>query len=83
MKLLLAVTSWILIALLVFQNQLIAAGVLTLVFTFYFGALAIVCLALAIDAYFGAFMNVPYFSIVTLLWYVFSELIRLRMRIME
>lgn len=65
------------------QNMLWLAGLLAVVFTIKFTAVSLVALAVLIDAYFGAFSTMPYLSIVALCWYVCSELIRMRMRIMD
>ena len=65
------------------QNLLWIAGLLAIVFTFKFTAVALVVLAILIDGYFGAFNSVPYLSIAALCWYVCSELIRMRLRIMD
>lgn len=75
--------SLLLIAVLILQNLLLPAVVLALLFTWKFSALALFVLAVVLDAYFGAFQSVPYFSMVAVVWYVVSELIRIRMRIME
>lgn len=73
----------LLIAISVLQNLWPIALGLGLFVSYTFGAAGLVVLAIAIDAYFGAFSSVPYISIGALLWYVISELLRLRLRIME
>jgi hypothetical protein len=73
----------LLIGVSVLQNLWLIALGLSLFVSYSFGAVGLVMLAIAIDAYFGAFSSMPYFSFVTLLWYIISELLRLRLRIME
>jgi hypothetical protein len=83
MRITLASLLWIVLALLILQDQLWMAAVAAGMFTLYFGAVAVVVLAILIDAYFGAFAGVPYLSVVAVVWYVGSELLRQRMRIIE
>jgi hypothetical protein len=72
---------YILIAFLVIQNQLLLAGLLALLFTYYVSAALLIPLGFIIDGYFGAFAAVPVFSIVAILWYLFSEFLRPRLRL--
>ncbi len=73
----------LLIGVAVVQNMLLIAGFLALLFTIKFSSASLVVLAIGIDAYFGAFETMPYFSVIALCWYVCSELIRLRIRIID
>lgn len=73
----------ILISLAVLQDQLWLAWLLMLPFTYYFGAVWLVVLAIGVDAYFGAFSTIPFFSLVLLGWYVLSEFLRFRLRIIN
>jgi hypothetical protein len=67
---------YVLLAILAMQNHLFLAFLLVLVFTFRRGALALVPLAFAIDAYFGAFQSVPSFTLFMIAWYTMSEFVR-------
>jgi vacuolar-type H+-ATPase subunit I/STV1 len=81
MKLLAYFLLYILIALLIIQNQLLLAGLLVLLFTYYVNAVWLIPLGFFIDGYFGAFAAVPVFSIIVISWYAFSEFIRPRLRL--
>lgn len=70
----------VLIGVSVLQSMFWLALPLGLVFTFYYGAIWLVFLAICIDAYFGAFAGIPAFSFGLLAWYVVSELLKLRLR---
>ena len=83
MRIILATLLLILFCTAVLQNVFWLAALIALWFTFRYGAVSLVVAAILIDAYFGAFHQVPYFSILALVWYFVSELISLRMRIME
>jgi uncharacterized membrane protein (GlpM family) len=74
---------FIAVALLAIQNQLFAAGVLAVFFTYRVSALPLVALAIGIDGFFGAFYHLPMFSIVTLVWYLVSELLRPRISLKQ
>ena len=66
-----------------FQNMLFLAAVFSIGFTIFFGAVWLFPAAVLIDGYFNAFSGVPMFSLIALVWYVVSELLSLRMRIMK
>jgi hypothetical protein len=72
-----------LIAIAVFQNLLWLAAIYALLFTWWYGAVWLVVLALLIDGYFGSFASIPIFSLIALLWFTVSELGRPAMRIMK
>ncbi len=76
------ILSYFLIGLAILQNLLPLAGIFILYFTYTFGAGYLLPFAFLIDGYFGAFYNIPYFSIGMLVWFVLSEMIRIRMRVM-
>jgi vacuolar-type H+-ATPase subunit I/STV1 len=81
MKLLAYTLLYTLIALLVVQNQLLLAGLLVLLFTYYISAVWLIPLGFLIDGYFGAFATVPVFSMVAISWFVISEFLRPRLRV--
>jgi hypothetical protein len=83
MRILVATVLVLAIGVLFIQHHLLVALLLSGLFTMWFGGLALLVLALLIDAYFGAFLTFPYLSVVALVWYVASELVRLRVRIMK
>lgn len=74
--------GYILISLAIFQNFIFLACLFVLFFTFKFGAAYLLPLALFIDGYYGAFYNIPYFSMLMLVWFGLSELVRIRLRVM-
>jgi hypothetical protein len=67
------------IAFLLLQNQIVAAVVLVFIFTYRVGAVWLIPLAFCLDGYFGAFYDVPYITLVSLIWYGVSEFIRPRL----
>jgi hypothetical protein len=77
------VVMLILVGVAVMQNFLWLAALFAVVFTFFYGAWPLFLLAVLIDGYFGAYMAIPYFSVTAVVWYVASELIRTRFRIMK
>ena len=79
MKLFITLILYFFIALMVMENQLIAAALLALWFTARVGAVWLLPLAFLLDGYFGAFTEIPYISLVTCTWYVLSEYIRPRL----
>jgi hypothetical protein len=83
MRIIYATGLLILLSVVVLQNMLWLAAFLAVYFTYTYSAAALFLLAICIDAYFGAFSTLPYFSFVALVWYLLSELVRLRMRIMK
>lgn len=81
-KLIYILLSFVLIGLAILQNLLLLAGVFILFFTYTFGAVYLLPFAVLIDGYYGAFYSVPYFSLSMLIWFILSEMIRIRMRVM-
>ncbi len=81
MKQLLFVGLYILITILVVQNQLLLAALLVLLFTYYKSAAWLIPLGFIIDGYFGAFATLPMFSMGAICWYVVSEFFKPRLRI--
>ena len=78
-----AILGLFLITLAVLQNLLWLAALFALFFTRFFGAMWLMPIAILIDGYFNAFASVPFFSLIAVGWYVLSELLTLRMRIMR
>lgn len=74
---------YLLTALLIIQDQLILALLLVLLCTYYRSAAWFIPLGFLVDGYFGAFFGIPMFSIVAILWYAISELLRPRIRVAE
>jgi len=73
----------LLMAVLVLQQLWSLVLLLGIYITYRFGAAGLVLVAIGTDAYLGAFTSVPYLSLGAVLWYVISELVRLRLRIIE
>ncbi|MEY2665249.1 MAG: hypothetical protein RLZZ480_354 [Candidatus Parcubacteria bacterium] len=80
MKFLLTIILYVLIALMVMENQIVIASLLVLWFTYRSGAVWLIPLAILLDGYFGAFTHIPYISLVTCAWYVLSEYLSPRLR---
>ncbi len=59
---------YVLIALLIVQNQLLLAFLAVLLFTYYRNAAWLIPLGFLIDGYFEAFFAVPVFSIAAIVW---------------
>jgi hypothetical protein len=68
------------ILLLVVQNQLLLAALAALLFTYYRSAAWLIPLGFLVDGYFDAFYAVPMFSIITIIWFIISELLKPRLR---
>ncbi len=68
------------VLLLVIQNQLLLAALAALLFTYYRSAAWLIPLGFLVDGYFDAFYTVPMFSIITIIWFVISELLKPRLR---
>lgn len=65
------------------QNLFPFTILLGVTFTFYFGAAWLIPLAMAVDAYYGAFGTIPMLSIISICWYVMFELLRPHMHILK
>lgn len=76
MNLFINIILFILIALFVVHNYLLFALILTALFSYRAGAIWLLPLAFAIDGYFGAFHELPLFSMFATGWYVLTEFIR-------
>lgn len=76
MKLFLNIILFLLIALLVVHNFLLLALIVTVFFSYRAGAIWLLPLAFAVDGYFGAFYELPLFSMFAAGWYVLIEFIR-------
>jgi hypothetical protein len=72
-----------LVATAIMQNLLLLALVFSLLFTWWFGAFWLVPLAILIDGHFGAFGAMPLYSVLALLWFMVSELLRPVVRIIK
>jgi len=51
------------------QNWLLLTVVLVGIFSFRFGAAALIPMVILLDSYFGNFYGVPYLSIFAVIWY--------------
>lgn len=80
---LIAVILYLLIILAAMQSHLLLGLLATGLFTFRYGAVALLPLAVLLDGYYGAFFTVPLFSIAAIVWYVLSEVLRVRMNIVQ
>ncbi|MEK7462154.1 MAG: hypothetical protein AAB618_01110 [Patescibacteria group bacterium] len=72
---------YLLIALLVLQNQLLLAMLAVCLFTYYTNAAWLILLGFLIDGYFGSFTATPMFTIVSILWYIVSEFAKPRLNL--
>ncbi|MEN9920536.1 MAG: hypothetical protein RL538_429 [Candidatus Parcubacteria bacterium] len=79
MKTILSALIFILIAIMVMQNQLFAAVLLAGWFTWRVGAFLLLPLAIMLDGYFGAFYDVPVITLCAIAWYGVSEFVRPRL----
>ncbi len=57
----------------VLQGWMFASVAISLLLSWYFGALILVVLAFILDGYYGAFYGWPMLSIVSIIWFVFLE----------
>ena len=71
-----AITLYILIIFFFLQNWLWLAGALTILFSFRFGAVTLIPLAILIDGYFGQYHSVPYLSLGIVWWFIVVEYLR-------
>ena len=76
MKSFLAATLLVLILFSIIQNWLLAAALCVVVYSFRFGAVMLIPVAILIDGYFGNYEGVPYLSICSIMWYVLVEFVR-------
>ena len=79
MKIFFTLILYFLIAFMIIENQIAIAVLLSGWFTFRVGALWLIPLAFLLDGYFGAFSDIPYFSLIACVWYIISEYIRPRL----
>lgn len=76
MNIFLNFTLYFLIALMVLQDYLLIALFFTILYTYRVGAVWLIPLGFAIDGYYGAFFELPLFSMLATGWYVISECVR-------
>ena len=63
------------------QNAVLLTLFLVILFTLRFGAAWLLPAAIVLDAYYGGFTGVPGISLVALVWFVASELVRPQLRL--
>lgn len=77
-------TAWYLLIVFAVMQNVVWLGVVAIVwFTLRFGAVSLLPLAILLDGYYGAFFSVPVLSISAIVWYVASELFRVRSNIVQ
>lgn len=76
MNIILNIILYFLVAFLVLQNHLFLAFFATVAYTYRAGAVWLIPLGFGIDGYFGAFSQLPLFSMMATGWYVISECVR-------
>lgn len=67
----------------VMQSHFMFGAAAVLTFTFFFSSLALIPLAILLDGYYGAFFAVPTVSLLAIVWYVISEVVRARMSVVQ
>lgn len=75
-----SILLYFLIAVLIIQNHLLLAAICILIFSFKNGALAFIPLAIVIDGYFGNFYTLPWLSFLSIVWYLFVDFLRPRIK---
>jgi hypothetical protein len=80
MSIFLQIILYVGIAVLLVQDELIAAALVVCIFTYYRSAVWLIPLAFLVDGYFNAFYTVPAFSIASIIWFGFSEFLKPRVR---
>ena len=78
-----AVGLYLIIVFALMQNAIWLSIICVVLFTWRYGALAFIPLAVVLDGYYGAFYQVPLFSIGAVCFYVFSEIIRARINVVQ
>lgn len=67
----------------IMQSLLVLGVAATIIFTLKYSGVALIPLAIVLDGYYGAFFTLPLLSIAAVGWYVVSEVIRVRMSIVQ
>lgn len=78
MKVFFAVMLYVLALFSFLQGWLLTAIAATVLYSVQYGALVFIPAAILIDGYFGNFQQIPYLSIVSILWFVSIEYVRPR-----
>jgi hypothetical protein len=76
MKIFIASTLYIIILFSFLQNWWLLTGVSLLGFSFRYGAVTLIPLAILFDGYFGNFFTVPYASLAAVIWFVLVDYLR-------
>ena len=76
MSIIIAIILYICIIISFIQNWLFLVLVLVGIFSFRYGAAALIPLAILLDSYFGNFYGLPYLSISAVIWYAVVGFIR-------
>lgn len=65
------------------QGHIILGAIAVVLYSIKFGAVTVLPMAVLLDGYFGAFHQVPIFSLIAIGWYLLSELLRSVMNIVQ
>jgi hypothetical protein len=78
-----AVVLYLIIIISVMQSYVLIGLVTTVFFTFRYGAVSLIPLAILLDGYYGSFYEFPVLSMVTIIWYLFSEILTARLSVVQ
>lgn len=79
MRIFLSTCLYIVIIFSFLQNWLWLTAVAVVLFSFKYGAVTFIPLAILIDGYFGHFYAIPYLSVCAVWWFMFVEYVRPKM----
>ncbi len=71
MKFLISIILFLAISVALLQDWLFLALVAIIIFSFRYGAAALIVLAILIDGYFGNFFQIPVLSFASIIWFIF------------
>jgi hypothetical protein len=80
---LVAVVLYFMIIISVMQSYVIIGLVTVTLFTVQYGAVSLIPLAILLDGYYGSFYEFPVLSVVTVVWYVLSEILNARLSVVQ
>lgn len=79
----LAILLYLIIIFSAMQSHVLLGVVAVVVFTLTYSGIALLPLAILLDGYYGSFFTVPWFSVAAIAWYLLSEIIRVRLSIVQ
>lgn len=80
MAIIISILLYFFIAISIIQNHMLLAIVFVFVFSYRYGAVSLIPLAIVIDGYFGNFYAIPWLSFFSIVWYLLVDFLQPRIK---